>query len=269
MLQPLRRIIQSLVVSLIIFIPLLSTQNTAILQHPAVPKGSPWSLTLFGYHISDPLAVLGTIFASREIYIPFLWTAVVPIIFTVLLGKVYCGWICPMNFISEFNDRLRDLLKKTGYRQHNLVFKHHHKYYVLGGGLFITALLGIQTFALVYPPAVLSREVFYLAFFHSFGAGLYWIFFILIFELTISRRWWCRYCCPGGALLSLVGQYRLLVIRGNQKVCKDCLKCIGLCPLGLNPLQDGIGRECNNCGVCISKCPENVLGFNLRFASLN
>lgn len=265
MLQSFRRVGQLIVILGIVITPFLATQDANFLHHLMVPKGSPWSFTLFGYNISDPLAALGTVFAGREIYVPFLWTAVLPIILTILLGRVFCSWICPMNFILELNDKLRDLLKKMGQQPHNLVFKHQNKYYVLGGGLVLSLILGTQVFALVYPPAVLSRELFYMVFFHSFGAGLYWILFILIFELTISKRWWCRYCCPGGALLSLIGRRRLLVIRGNQEICKDCLKCKWLCPLGLNPLQDGIGRECNNCGVCISECPSNVLRFNLRF----
>jgi ferredoxin-type protein NapH len=264
MIQLLRRTIQVLVILLIIAIPFLTIHSGDIIPQSFVPKGSTWSITIFGYTISDPLSVLGSIFASREIYIPLLLTALIPLIFTVLLGRVFCGWLCPMNLILEINDKIRNLFKKTGNKPYNLVFKRLNKYYVLGGGLFLTVVLGFQVFPLIYPPAIVGREVFHLTFFHKFGTGIYLLLFILFFELAISRRWWCRYICPGGALLSLIGKRRLLVIRGNEKECKECSKCIRACPLGLNPVQDGTGIECDNCGICISKCPQKNLHYGLR-----
>lgn len=265
MLQLIRRTIQFLVMLLIIVIPLLSIHGSDFIPQSVLPKGSTWSFTIFGYAISDPLSVLGTIFAGSNIYLPLLLSAIIPLIITVLLGRVFCGWLCPMNLLLGINDMIRNLFRKTGYNPKNVTFKRLNKYYVLGCGLFLTAVLGIQVFPMIYPPAIVGREVFHLTFFHTFGTGIYILLFILFFELVISRRWWCRYICPGAALLSLIGRWRLVVIKGNDKKCTECSNCIQACPLGLNPVKDGIGMECNNCGKCISKCSQKILHYGLRF----
>lgn len=264
MLQLLRRTVQLLVMLLITAIPFLSLHYSGLIPQSILPRGSTWSFTIFGYTISDPLSVLGSMCAGREIYIPLLLTAIIPFILTVFLGRGFCGWLCPMNLILEFNDKIRNLFRKTGGNPHDLVFKRFNKYYVLGGGLFLTALSGIQVFPLIYPPAVVGREIFHLTYYSKFGTGIYLLLFILFFELAVSRRWWCRYICPGGALLTLIGKWRLLVILGNEKECRECLKCIKACPLGLNPLKDGAGIECDNCGICISECSQKKLHYGLR-----
>ena len=56
-------------------------------------KGTTWTATLFGYKISDPLAVVSQISAGLTVYLPFLLTALIPVIATLLLGRIFCGWI--------------------------------------------------------------------------------------------------------------------------------------------------------------------------------
>ena len=58
-------------------------------------KGNTWSGTLFGYQLTDPLAIVSQIAASTSIYWPFVLTGLIPLVFTLLFGRFYCGWICP------------------------------------------------------------------------------------------------------------------------------------------------------------------------------
>ena len=86
----------------------------------------------------------------------------------------------------------------------------------------------------------------------------------LLFDLLVSRRGFCRYLCPGGALYSLLGRYRLVRIRRIVETCNDCAKCNAVCEFELDPLRDGFGQECNNCSACIAVCPTDALTFTLR-----
>ncbi|MEE9519506.1 MAG: 4Fe-4S binding protein, partial [bacterium] len=58
-------------------------------------KGNTWSGSFWGLKLSDPLAALGQMAAGLTLHQPFLLTALIPVILTVLLGRFYCGWICP------------------------------------------------------------------------------------------------------------------------------------------------------------------------------
>ena len=55
-------------------------------------KGNTWSGTIFGLKISDPLAVVSQTAAGHKFYWPFILTGLIPLIFTLLLGRIYCGW---------------------------------------------------------------------------------------------------------------------------------------------------------------------------------
>ena len=95
----------------------------------------------------------------------------------------------------------------------------------------------------------------------SFGVGAVFFVITLLFDILVARRGFCRYLCPGGALYSLLGRYRLLRIRRDVKTCNDCVKCNAICEFGLNPMRDDFGQECNNCTACIAVCPTDALRF--------
>jgi len=97
----------------------------------------------------------------------------------------------------------------------------------------------------------------------GFGVGATIFITTLLFDLLISRRGICRYVCPGGAMYSLLGRYRVLRISRDVSQCNDCGKCNTACQMGLDPMQDDFGQECNNCSACIAICPTDSLKFNL------
>ena len=81
----------------------------------------------------------------------------------------------------------------------------------------------------------------------------------------VTRRGFCRYVCPGGALYSLLGHFRLFRIKRDVTLCNDCAKCNVVCQFGLDPLHDNFTRECNNCTACIAVCPTDALIFTASF----
>ena len=226
-------------------------------------KGTTWSATVFGLKISDPLSVLGQVSASLDIYPPFLLAALIPVIVTLILGRVFCGWICPATLLYELNTNLAAWLHRAGLPVGNRRFDRRLKYLVLVAGVILSMVAGSVLFAAVYPPAIIGREIYYAIALGGFGAGAVFFVLTLLFDLLVARRGFCRYVCPGGALYSLLGRYRMLRIQREVDTCNDCAKCTAVCEFELDPMRDGFGQECNNCTACIAVCPTDALVFKI------
>lgn len=229
-------------------------------------KGNTWSGTFFGLQLSDPLAAAGQIAAGRSLYLPFLLTALIPVILTILFGRFFCGWICPATLIYELNTNFAAWLRRAGLKTGNRRFDRRVKYIVLAAGLVLSSISGSVLVAGVYPPAIVGREIYYAVALGGFGAGAVFFVGTLLFDLLVARRGFCRYLCPGGALYSLLGRFRIVRIQRIVENCNDCAKCNAICEFGLDPLRDNFGQECNNCTACIAICPTDALTFRLKIA---
>lgn len=293
MLQFIRRFIQLFVITLLVVIPILSLYEILIenFRLPMVQgriwqdifnfvdsifrrwtddpvnivkniKGNIfWTITIYDFTLSDPLILIGHIFGSRAFYISLLISALPFIIISVLFGRVFCGWICPMDFLLEINNKVRKLLYKLGLRPYNIIFSRFHKYALLFMGGILTLLLGVQLYAFIYPPAIINRETIHYIYYGSVGMGVVAVAAIMLAEVSLSERLWCRYFCPGGGLYSLLGIGKVVTIVRDKNLCDDCADCNRACEFGLNPMRDKFGMECNNCGKCISLCEKKGLSF--------
>lgn len=222
-----------------------------------------WSLTIKDFNISDPLTFVGNLFGAKQFYLTLLLSILPIIIITALLGRVYCGWVCPMNLAFELNGKLRRLFYRLGLRPFNVEFNRLHKYNLLIVGAILSFILGVQVLSFLYPPILLNREVIHLIYFGSIGVGGVVLVMLLFLELSLSQRAWCRYFCPGGAMWSLLGARRVVRITLDEGLCDDCGECNLVCEFGLDPMRGRMGRECDNCGRCISKCKPGALKYSL------
>ena len=84
---------------------------------------------------------------------------------------------------------------------------------------------------------------------------------ICLFELILSRRWWCRYICPGGAIYTTLSRFSSLRIKRNDEVCDQCGRCIPVCPYDLKPMIKYLSAECDQ---CISVCEPKALNYTLQ-----
>lgn len=231
-------------------------------------KGNTWSGTIGGLQLSDPLAVVGQVTASLQVYWPFLLTALIPFVLTAIFGRFFCGWICPATLLYELNTNLAALLRRAGLHIGNKRYDRRLKYVVLGLGAVISMVTGTVVFAAIYPPVLIGREIYYAVALGGFGSGA--VFFMLTFllDLLVARRGFCRYLCPGGALYSLIGRFRLFRIKRVVETCNDCAKCSSICEFGLDPLRDQFGQECNNCTACIAICPVDAMTFYVSLSDI-
>lgn len=241
-------------------------------------RGGPWSMQLAGISMTDPLAGAESIIARKKVVKVLAVSLILPIVVTLILGRVFCSWICPVGFLLELTDKLRRPLRFLEIKPRNIPFARSTKFILLAVGLTMTAFLSVPVLAYVYPPAIFNREVhdFVFAIFDraeigQFGlsiAGLTWMSLLLLgialFEILVSRRWWCRYLCPGGALYALLGVVRPIRVKLKLDQCTRCTDCVVACPMGLNPMENKMGIDCDNCGACISSCHDDALAYAIQ-----
>lgn len=231
-------------------------------------KGTVWSALLLGVDVTDPLAAAEAAAAGRTVYLPLLLSILIPVAVTLLLGKVFCSWICPANLLLEITGKLRRLLRFAELPPAEVEFSRANKYVLLAVGLLIAGMVALPIFALIYPPAALSRLLHGWIFGTSITGVLVLIGVIVVFELLVSPRWWCRAMCPGGALYGLIGWPRLWRVKLDAGRCTDCRACGPACEPGLDPVLQSYGIECDNCGACIRRCPQQALRFGVGLPML-
>jgi len=240
--------------------------------------GSAWSARLFGVSMTDLLAGVESAAASRTMRLVLVTGLAIPLIATALLGRVFCGWICPMGILSALARKTRELLVFLELKPFDLKVDPRAKYFVLAAGALVVLATGLPLLHHIYPPALFGREahawvaaVFDRA--ESGRTGFFWVglssaslFLLALFllETAAAPGLWCRSLCPGGALYSLVGRFRLLRVKRKAAGCVDCSICDELCPMGLFPMTDRIGMECDNCGICVDACPTHALSYILK-----
>lgn len=240
-------------------------------------RGSVWSFELFGLTLTDPLAALESVLASRSLRWVMIAGILIPVLGTLLLGRFFCGWLCPAGFLLEITGSLRGLLGFLELRPGNQRLWYGNKYVLLAVGLALSFVIGLPVLGYLYPPALIGREahngvtmMFDRAEDGLFGfsaAGLtiasWFLLGIALVEIAFGPRLWCRSLCPGGAVYALLGRYRLLRVERDPESCTDCGQCVVACEMGLSPMTDRTGMECDNCGACVTACGDDALGFRL------
>lgn len=227
-------------------------------------QGDLWAMRIGRMRIVDPLALVGNLTRTRSLYIPMIIFAMIPILLTIIFGRYYCGWLCPMALISEGVSWIRREMLKAGIPLMNINLSKKVKYYVLGIGLLMGFIFGVHFFFGIYPPKLISYEIYSVITYSTVSNGFFTVLIILLFEILFFQRLWCRSLCPGGALFSVISKVRLVGVRNDIKTCNSCGVCDKNCPHDARPSGDFPSNECDQCGVCIDICPERCLKFGRK-----
>lgn len=241
--------------SLLLLVPLLNFYfNWNFIQ------GWYQSLGIGDFWIVSPLEGLESLLVTRQPYGPLLVGLLLPVLLAAALGRVFCSWICPISFLSGLSDRLRRLWRPKRPIQDRWILLRETLWLALGLELLLTSVLGAPLFVFLSPPGLVGRELMLLVFFRTLALEGVIILVVLALNL-LTRRFYCRYLCPLGGLLALLGVRRRLRI-ARQRGCDGCGSCDPACPLGLSASRDeGSSIYCWNCASCIDACDRQRLAF--------
>jgi len=244
-----RKITQILTILLIIAIPLLNKKGITIIT------GTLYSLAVDGIWITDPLSGFQTIISSFSADSVLLLSMLIPVALAFAFGRVFCGWICPQNFISEIFDVIHDKLKIK--RLFNPMRSAKSRYAIMLLLLISVPVLGFPVANLISAPGIISVQITKYFYEGLIGLELALIGIIVLSEMFVVRRGWCNYVCPVGSFLGLFRFKKTMKVvykEDKEHVCGGCMECVNACQLGLNPLEEKIYPLCHNCGDCITAC---------------
>jgi polyferredoxin/Fe-S-cluster-containing hydrogenase component 2 len=249
-----RQIVQILFFVLFIFLLFAGLQRQTV-----------FPLADFFFRI-NPLSVLTAMLASRT-WIPRLGWALVIVGLTVLIGRVWCGWICPFGSLLEWVSFRRARQRVKTISSHWRTVK-----YVLLVVILVGALFGNLTLLIFEPLALFTRAMttvvipalnysvnatestlYSLAFMRPaiswleqiirgpilpvvqpvFNSSLLvaGLFFGILALNMLADRFWCRYLCPLGGLLGWLSKFSILRPLIGQ-TCTGCTRCALLCRPG-------------------------------------
>jgi polyferredoxin len=193
-----------------------------------------------------------------------------------LAGRFACGWICPFGLIQ-------DLLHKIPFPELRIpVAWRDAKYAVLLIFVFLLPL-SIRTVPgaggdpwfckVICPSGTLTAGVplvlhdggqtFQPGFLFTWKAAL---MVLILLWATTTRRAFCRFLCPLGALWGLAGKVSVIRMRVDDS-CIRCGRCREVCPVDIAVNEEPNSAECIRCGKCIDICPVNAVHHDSRRSS--
>jgi cytochrome c oxidase accessory protein FixG len=228
-------------------------------------------------------SLLGVLFRPQDFYLVVLiaLTVLVTLLLsTVVVGRVWCGWVCPQTvFMEMLFRRLEYLIEGSAeqqlrrdrgpWTQGKLVRKglKHAVFFGLSfviANVFLAWIIGAHDLRRIVtdPP----RQ-------HLVGLATITIFsFVFYMVFSRFREQACVLACPYGRVMSALTDTRTITVTYDQRRgeprsrlirrgatgappgdCIDCHQCVTVCPTGID-IRNGIQLECVNCTACIDAC---------------
>ncbi len=213
------------------------------------------SMLILGFYTGGCPEPVGTPFillmGSKSILKIAIILLAVPVLLSLIWGRIFCGWICPLGAVQEIIHA-----QKTGWRLPAFADK-TLKYlkFVL---LLIFGLLSWQATRNVW-----SEYEPFKVLFNFDGSSVAIAILVLTLLLAVFiERVFCRYICPLGAILSITSRIAPYKVTTQTGACKSCGKCTGgICPTNAistvnhkskQPEVDN--SECIKCLRCEDEC---------------
>ncbi len=247
----------------------------------------------------NPLVMVMTALSGR-VWLAGLSAALAMVVLTLIFGRFFCGWVCPLGTMIDITARLvrRDRWDRTSWTGKMRLIKFGILFLV-----FVAAVAGIQAAWVLDPMVVTARFVslnlipatakvldgafvtamttlgaretlidVYRWLKESFlgphtyffaHAGVIFLFFALILSsVALAPRFWCRCVCPLGALYALAAKSAWM--RRFVDVCRHCTLCIPRCRMGAIRKDMTYDKgECILCMDCVYDCPNHETRFGI------
>lgn len=228
--------------------------------------------------------IFGQIFWPQDFYLFGLATIVAfvcIVLFTVVYGRIFCGWICPQTIFMEGVFRkieyfiegdwtAQKKLDKQTWNNEKILKKgaKHVLFFAISfiiANTFLAYIIGSDALLEIIsePPSA-----------HLSGFISIVIFtFVFYYVFAIFREQVCTNVCPYGRMQGVLldrksivvaydykrGENRGKIRKGEDRAavdkgdCVDCKLCINVCPTGID-IRNGTQLECINCTACIDAC---------------
>ncbi|XRO75905.1 4Fe-4S binding protein [Methanocaldococcus sp. 28A] len=177
---------------------------------------------------------------------------IVAVILALIAGRIFCGWMCPFGFLFDlvYQTRVKifKLKKLPTMPEHIHHTLKYFKYFVLVLVIVLAYVFGTDIFFNSYILAYLLLA----------------LFLVLGF---IYPRFFCKYVCPVGALLSIFAKFSIFRLKLNKNKCTGCRLCEFKCPMQIKIANvENINQmECIRCFECMSACRKKSITFSPFF----
>ncbi len=232
-------------------------------------EGSLTASRFLGFHLADLNSALQVMLAHKHIIVNLvIGTVTVFMLWLVLGGRTFCSWVCPYHLLSELAEIVHLALASRKLVSDQTF---HRGLRTVCWVVFavLAIVTGYTVFESISPTGILSRALIY-----GPGLALLWVLGLLLFEVVVSRRAWCRYVCPIGVTYGVAGILSPVSVVYRLENCfheGDCKK-VCLVPHALAMVVKGrateatmaVGPDCTRCGMCVDVCPSGALSFGVK-----
>ncbi len=242
-----RKWIQILSLLFLILIPVLNLFKITFVT------GNYFSLRIWKIEFVDPLFALQHLYLTFSFNGQLLLGILIPLLLAVFGGKLFCSFICPYNLLAEGLQKILPKNVKTFTAQPRRYWA------ILSAWLLLALIAGFPILYFVSMPGQIGVFFSDLIFLKVAGVESLLILALLLLDVLVFKRIWCRELCPVGALLQRFHHRKGLTITYNEM---DCIcspdetesPCVQRCPIYLNPKKPNIYPSCFNCGECVKEC---------------
>ena len=220
---------------------------------------------------------------------------VVILILTVVTGRLYCSFLCPLGILQDVFSRVGGKFKKRfrryGYKKPHTILR----YSILALALIVTLIWGINLLVILDPYSIFGRIMTYfgkpvIMLANNLLAGIFGkfdiytfvnapvtgfaiesylipvIFLLLVVILSLTKgRLFCNTVCPVGTFLGLLSKISVLRIKFDDTKCTKCGRCAVACKSScidfLNMSVDN--SRCVGCFNCLGNCPDKAMEYGV------
>ena len=229
--------------------------------------GMTWSIRLGGVPFTVPIAALSVLVKRQRLELGFILGMIVPLGLAAVFGRVFCAYVCPASLLFFSIARLRRLLGRWFYFP-EFTLNRGFSWGILIGGLSLAVLTGHGVWSLILPYFALGQTIFHGLALGLLSISLWSLVVFALLDLMLGHQFTCRYVCPTGRLLGVVGSRALVRVHREPTQCvSTCHACSEVCPLKVDPKADET-LDCSLCGECLIACPTQCLSLGIGRGNL-
>ena len=222
---------------------------------------------------------LNSVLWLDEFYLLFLAIMLVLwviVIFSMLYGRVWCGWMCPQTVVSEMarwweaKTKRKFRVPRTG----GAIWRRVAAWALVGAGTALVSLfIGFNLVSYFVDPVSMVRAIAAGGLPFVTGAIIAGIGVLVFADAVFWREKFCARACPYGMMQMLVTDTKTQIVQYRTDPageCIECRACLRVCAMGIDIRESPYQSECIQCGECVDACTQILARMDrptlIRFA---